>query len=139
VKIKLKKHKLMIKNFLEWIGLKEKLHNNISKPPLVREGDLWWISLGENIGSEMNGKSGLFSRPVVIIKKLAHGFYLVSPTTSKPHEGTWYVKIEFANKETFVCLHQIRTVDYRRLSTRMGQIDSDDFFLIKEAFWRLYK
>lgn len=129
----------MIKRFLEWIGLKEKLHNTDAESPLVRERDLWWVSIGENIGSEMNGKSRLFSRPALIIKKLAHGFFLVAPTTSQPHEGSWYVKIEQAGKDIFVCLHQIRTIDYRRLSTKLGQIDTNDFDKVKTAFWRLYK
>jgi hypothetical protein len=35
------------------------------------------------VGSEINGKSKLFSRPVVIYKKLAHGFYFVVPTTTQ--------------------------------------------------------
>lgn len=42
-----------MKRFLEWIGLKEKLHNSEHKPPLVSEGDMWWASFGENIGSEI--------------------------------------------------------------------------------------
>jgi len=128
----------MIKRFLEWIGLKEKLHNYVSVSPLVSERDLWWVSLGENIGSEMNGKSKLFSRPAVIIKKLSHGFFLVAPTTSKLHNGSWYVKIRQAGLETDVCLHQIRTIDYRRLSSKMGQVDTNDFAKIKDAFKKLY-
>ena len=127
-----------MKRFLEWIGLKEKLHANDSKPPLVRERELWLVSFGENVGSEMNGKSQLFSRPAVVIKKLAHGFFLVAPTTSQPHTGSWYVKIEFGSRTMFVCLHQIRVIDYRRLSSRIGQIDGDDFKKIKTAFARLY-
>jgi hypothetical protein len=39
----------MFKRFNEWIGLKEKLHSNNPKAPLVKERDLWWISLGELI------------------------------------------------------------------------------------------
>lgn len=128
-----------VKRFLEWIGLKEKLHNMTQAPPLVSQRDLWWISFGENIGSEMNGKSRLFSRPGLILKKLARGFYLVAPTTSQPKEGSWYVNIELEGKQMFVCLHQVRTVDYRRLSSRLGQIDSDGFLKVKEAFWKLYK
>jgi hypothetical protein len=31
----------MIKRFIKWIGLKEKLHSNDPKPPLVNEKDLW--------------------------------------------------------------------------------------------------
>jgi mRNA-degrading endonuclease toxin of MazEF toxin-antitoxin module len=128
-----------MKRFLEWIGLKEKLHEVTAGPPLVRERDLWWVSFGENVGSEMNGKSKLFSRPGLVLKKLSHGFFLVAPTTSKPHTGTWYVKIHFADRDMYVCLHQMRAIDYRRLSTRIGQIDGDDFDRAKNGFWKLYK
>ena len=74
--------------FFEWIGLKEKLHRLEHKPPFVSERDLWWASLGQNVGSEVNGKSDRFSRPVLIMWKLAHGFYLVAPTTTREREGT---------------------------------------------------
>ena len=57
----------MLKGFLEWIGLKEKLHNVNTDPPLVKERDL------------------------------------------------------------------------RRLSSRLGRADEEDFRRVKETFWRLYK
>ena len=129
----------MIKKFLEWIKLKEKLHNVQKEPPLVKERDLWWISFGENVGSEINGKSVLFSRPGIVIKKLSRGFYLVAPTTTKKKEGSWYVEITQERKFMYVCLHQIRVIDYRRLSSRLGQIDGSDFEKIKTAFLQLYK
>ena len=129
----------MIKRFLEWIKLKEKLHNVQKSPPLIKERDLWWVSFGENIGSEIDGKSEFFSRPGLVIKKLSRGFYLVAPTTTKKKEGTWYVEITQEGRYMYVCLHQIRTIDYRRLSTRLGQVDSDDFNRVKGAFWMLYK
>lgn len=71
-----------IKRFLEWIAFKEKLHSIIRKPPFVSQGELWWVSLGENIGAEINGKSYKFSRPVIILKKLANGFYIAIPVTT---------------------------------------------------------
>lgn len=129
----------MIKRFLEWIKLKEKLHNASKGPPLVRERDLWWISFGENIGSEIDGKSNLFSRPGVVLKKLSQGFYFVAPTTTKKKEGSWYVEIKQEGILMYICLHQIRVIDYRRLSSRIGIIDEEDFKKIKDAFWRLYK
>lgn len=129
----------MLKRFLEWIGLKEKLHNNKAQPPLVSERDLWWVSFGENVGSEINGKSKLFSRPGLVIKKLSRGFYLIAPTTSQKKIGTWYVPITQEGRVMFVCLHQIRTIDFRRLSTRLGQIDGNDFEKVKEAFVELYR
>ncbi len=129
----------MIKRFLEWIALKEKLHDTHYAPPLVKERDLWWVSFGENVGSEINGKSLLFSRPGIILKKLSREFYLVALTTSQIKQGTWYTQIRQEGKDMFVCLHQVRTIDYRRLSTRLGIVDEEDFGRVKKAFRRLYK
>jgi mRNA interferase MazF len=128
-----------MKNFLEWIKVKEKLHNVKNNPPLVAERDLWWIGFGENVGSEINGKSKVFTRPGLVLKKLSHGFYLIAPTTSQEKEGSWYVKITQGNKKMYVCLHQIRVVDYRRLFSRLGKLDGDDYKKVKESFIELYK
>jgi len=129
----------MLKRFLEWIKLKEKLHDNDKwPPPFVSDRDLWWVSFGENVGSEMNGKSDLFSRPALILKKLSGSFFLVAPTTSQKKEGTWYAHIIHENKDMYVCLNQIRTIDYRRLSTRLGRIDGNDFKKVKKVFEKLY-
>ena len=59
----------MIKKFLEWIRLKERLHINNYEPPLFKEGEVWWCYIGENIGNEINGKSRKFTRPIFIFKK----------------------------------------------------------------------
>ena len=78
-----------VKRFLEWIGLKEKLHNSVHKPPLFKEGEVWWCSFGENIGIEVNGKGGKFSRPAIIFKKLsADGFFAI-PLSTQIKSGTW--------------------------------------------------
>lgn len=125
--------------FIDWMKLKIKLDSGEHKPPLVEERDIWWISFGKNIGSEINGKSNKFSRPGVVIKKLARNFYLVAPTTSKERIGNWYVRIQQNNTVSYVCLHQIRTTDYRRFLSKMGQVDVSDFTKIKTAFAELYK
>jgi len=129
----------MISKFWEWISLKQKLHYQSPKPPLVKEQDLWWVSLGENVGSEINGKSDLFSRPALVMKKLSNTLFLVAPTTTKLRQGSWYVQIKFADRVTNVCLQQIRVIDYRRLSNRMGKIDANDYKAVKYAFINLYK
>ena len=127
-----------MKNFLQWFPVKSKLDEGSHKPPFVSEGDIWWASIGENVGSEINGKSTQFSRPVVIFKKLAHGFYFVIPTTTKDKEGTWYVPFVHAEVSTVACLHQSRAIDYRRLSSKLGTLDAVDFELIKSGFKKLY-
>lgn len=126
------------KGFDEWIRVKEKLHFKIHKPPLVSEGEIWWASLGENVGWEMNGKSKLFSRPVIIYKKLSRDFYLAIPITTKEKLGTWFTKFKQSGKSNFACLHQIRTIDFRRLFSKLGELDQNDFQRIKREFINLY-
>jgi mRNA interferase MazF len=80
-----------MKDFSVWMDLKKKLDEKMIKPPHVSVGDIWWVSTGSNIGSEVDGKGERNARPAVILKKLSHGFYFVVPTTTKNKEGNWYV------------------------------------------------
>ena len=122
----------------DWCELKINLDSKSHKPPLVSERDIWWISSGKNIGSEMNGKSDKFSRPAIVYKKLAHGLYMVIPTSTAKKEGTWYISIKQRDVEMVACLHQVRVVDYRRVWSKMGQIDKGEFTRIEDGFKKLY-
>lgn len=127
-----------VKRFLEWIGLKENLHIREQKVPHVNQGEVWWASLGENIGFEINGKSSLFTRPVLVFKKLSKEFFLVVPLTTQKHSGSWYVSYTHQGRAVTACLQQIRTIDYRRLSTKLGVLDDADFQRVYHGFESLY-
>src|SRR3984893_17433540 len=85
----------MLKGFSEWFGLKTKLHERHQIPPLVSEREIWWASVGENVGSEINGKSAQFSRTVIIYKTLSHGFYFGIPTPTQRKEGSGFVRVRY--------------------------------------------
>jgi mRNA interferase MazF len=110
----------MLQRFSEWFGLKKKLHER-QQTPLISEREVWCASVGENVGSEINGKSALFSRPVIIYKKLSHGFYFVIPTTTQKKERSWFVRVRYQRTDMTACLHQAREIGHRRLSSRHGQ------------------
>jgi len=55
------------KRFSEWIERKERIHD-VGRLPAISEREVWWVAVGENVGIEINGKSGRFSRPVLIYK-----------------------------------------------------------------------
>ena len=93
------------KHFDEWMGLKEKLHFN-ARMPRISEGEVWWCSLGENVGIEINGKSKRFTRPILIMKKLGRKGFMGIPLTSQPKEGTWYAKFTFMDKDQFAAVCQ---------------------------------
>lgn len=75
----MEKLKKVIKKFSGWITLKEKIHNNDSVPPFFKEGEIWWCYFGENVGTEMNGKSDYFTRPVLVLKKYDKYSFLAVP------------------------------------------------------------
>lgn len=128
----------MEKDFDGWNKKKKALDAAVHQPPLVSEGEIWWASVGENIGSEIGGKSVLFSRPVVIFRKLAHGFYFVIPTTTQKNKGSWYIDIRQHGKRMVACLQQARALDHRRLSSKLGSLDDEDYSRIVKGFVALY-
>lgn len=129
----------MIKRFSEWIQLKEKLHNvSINKSPFFKEGEIWWCSIGDNIGTEINGKSKYFSRPVLIYKKFSKNLFFGLPLTSKLKTGSWFVGISFFNKDQTVVLYQGRTFNSARLMNLIGQCNEKDLEKVKAGFRQLY-
>ena len=60
-------------NLERWFPVKEQKHSTEPKKlPKISEGEVWWTAVGENVGVEITGKSGYFSRPVLVFKKLSH-------------------------------------------------------------------
>lgn len=127
-----------MKKFFEWILLKEKLDSTTSTAPFVSEGDIWWISLGENIGQEMGGRNEFFSRPAIIFKKLAKNLYLIVPLTTQEHIGNWFHSFVANGRIQYACLHQVRVIDHRRLRARLGKMGTNDFLELAKAFSELY-
>jgi hypothetical protein len=119
-----------IKNFVDWFNLKPKIDAYNHNPPLYKENELWWCSIGENIGTETSGKSKGLTRPVVIYKKLSKYTFLGVPVTSqildshgKKRAGSWYCEISVKGKTNLAILSQIRILDYRRLDKKIIQVD----------------
>ena len=57
-----------IKEIKKWLDLKIKLWTH-DKGVIFKQGEVWWCSLGLNLGEEIFGKGEKFSRPVLVFKK----------------------------------------------------------------------
>ena len=55
----------MQKDFLGWHRHKEQLHAQ-HHTPTFQEREIWWCSVGVNIGHEMDGKNQFYNRPVLM-------------------------------------------------------------------------
>ena len=127
----------MIKEFLSWIKLKVTLDDKIGRPT-INNREIWWCSLGCNVGEEANGKNNQFSRPVLILKKLTKHSFVGLPLTSKDKVGDWYVPVTIGEKVSNVMLHQVRVLDSKRLTTMMVRLDNKDFKEVQQAFIKFY-
>ncbi len=129
----------MLKKFLEWIGVKEKIHQRSKEGPhFYKEGDIWWCAVGENVGIEINGKGKTFSRPVFVYKKLSREGFMGIPLSTQIKEGTWYVSITFQERKNCANLAQVRVFSASRMYGKFGELDEGDVKRIKDGFLRLY-
>jgi pseudaminic acid cytidylyltransferase len=109
----------------KWNGLKKQLHN---KNEIIRfkEMEIYFMSVGHNIGNESYGKDTLFLRPVLVYKKINHSLFLGIPLTSKEKEGSYYFTFNYKkDKKSTAMLHQMRVFDIRRSEYYSGKINKN--------------
>lgn len=88
---------------------KKKYLDSSERNLLFKEGEIWWCSMGINIGEEVYGKGKEFRRPAVILKKLSRNTCIILPTTSQKRVGSWYHHINTQNiGKWIIMMHQIR-------------------------------
>jgi len=56
----------IIEYFTNWTKQKIRIHHADISDLYFREREVWWASIGANIGFEQNGKHDSYERPVVI-------------------------------------------------------------------------
>jgi len=126
------------RDFIGWFQIKEKLQSSDHKPPLFKDGEVWWCHIGENVGIEINGKGGAFTRPIFILKKYDKYSFLGLPLSTKIKNGTWYVQVDFGSKQQIVSLNQGRILDYRRFKEKMGQMEELEIEKVRKAYVALH-
>ncbi len=124
----------LLKIFVSWTKLKVKIHlsEHITYPK-VRE--IWWISFGQNIGVEINGKNDKFERPAVVVKVFNNLGMLVAPISSKDKEHKYFV--DFLNSDgekNFINMSQIRSISSKRFIRKIGELNVDDFEKLKQVY-----
>lgn len=120
----------MHKDFNSWNDLKKNL-DATDKIIFFKEREIWWCSLGLNIGHEENGKSQLFTRPVLIIRKFNNRLFIGVPLTTQIKENKYYRRFSFKDQEQCAMLSQIKVFEAKRLRKRMGELSEREFEQIR--------
>lgn len=122
----------MEKDFDKWNSKKKKL-DVVSRRLLFKEGEIWWCSIGVNVGEEVYGKGEYFRRPVVILRKLSANTCIVMPTTTRERSGSWYHHLNIRNKKRWVMMNQIRLISANRLWVRESTLSSEELEELKKS------
>lgn len=122
----------MEKNFDVWNERKKLLNRTEhSDRFFYHEREVWWCSLGLNIGVESDGKHENFERPVLVVKKFNKEMFWGIPLTSKPKHGLVFEEISHAHGTSWGVLSQLKNFSSKRLERKIGMIPRNQFIEIK--------
>ena len=121
------------KDFFTWSAEKEAIHESKPRIPFFNEKDVWFASLGVNVGFEQDGKGRQFLRPIVVLKKFNNETLWGIALTSKSKTGPYYFSFTHdGNRRSTANLSQFRLIDSKRLQYKIGTISSVDFEQLKQ-------
>lgn len=123
----------MKKDFDRWNGEKKILDQD-HRAVEFHEREIWWCSIGVNVGSEQHSQSDDFSRPVVIVRRFTSDVFWSIPLTTKVKEGVSFrVRIVVDGVPNDALVLQMRAHDRKRLKRKIGVMTKEDFNLIIDA------
>ncbi len=123
----------MKKDFDQWNEKKKKLDVR-ADAPFFHERQIWWCSLGLNVGFEQDGSGDEHKRPILVLKGLSRQTCLVIPLTSSPQRHALRPSIGMIEgKEAHALLSQIRVIDAKRLVRKVVYLDEKIFERIRKT------
>lgn len=126
-----------MKDFKTWHQIK----NNIERKEqrvYFQVRDIFFCSIGENVGYEQDGRGEEFLRPVVVIKKFNNEVFFGVPLTHTDKNGKYYFSFNLNDRTSVAILSQVRLFDAKRMKYKIGMIALDDFNALKEKIRRLF-
>lgn len=127
-----------MKDFDDWNKKKIKIDSNqrFNHP---REKEIWWCSIGVNVGSEVFGKGHDYTRPVLVLNAEGSESFIGIPLTSniKSRKYACIIKTEDGAVHTAL-VYQIRSFDKRRLTDRKYILSDVEYAKVEEYFKKLY-
>src|SRR3989344_8604208 len=102
------------KDFDGWNEKKKKIHHE-GVSPFFHEREVWWCSLGVNVGFEQDGAGAEYRRPILILKGLSRETCLAIPLTTSTHPHRLRPSVGLVEgQEARALLYQMRVIDTKR-------------------------
>ncbi len=124
----------MKKDYSEWHKKKSDIEHNNDTRVFFHEREVWWCSLGANVGFEQDGKGGKFARPVLVFKKFNKEVFWALPLSTRIKKGKFYANVDLRDDIPRVAIvSQLRLIDGKRLIDKIGVIDESNYKDIQKA------
>ena len=127
-----------MKDFRGWGDYQVKLEGRAYPTRPFAEGQVWRCALGHNVGSEMDGKSRRYWRPVLIIRKFHEGFFVGVPLTSSAKGRPHHVSVTVKGKAGYAVVSQLRAMDARRLQQYLAKLEPDEWVRVLDGVRSLF-
>ena len=128
-----------IKEFDQWNEKKKLTENRIfGKKFYVYAREVWWCSVGVNIGSEIDGKNENFERPILVVRVFSEDGFLGIPLTSKKKGHQYEVAIHHDNGASFANTSQLRLLSKKRMLRKVGMVHENDFMKVLNRLKSLF-
>jgi mRNA interferase MazF len=125
------------KDFWKWHQRKSNIDKK-GKRVFFHEREVWWCSVGTNVGFEINGKGPHFARPVIIFRKFNNEAFWAIPLTTKDKVNKFYTPVDLRDSiQRKAVLSQLRLLDSKRLLDKIGTVTKHDFSNIQKAILNL--
>lgn len=101
---------------------------------LYHKREVWWCSLGVNVGFEQDGAGATKERPVLILKGFSKEVCLVLPLTTSKKKNPYHVSLGgVGGRESFAIISQLRLIDTKRLINKIGVVEKKLFEEIRKV------
>ena len=128
----------MQKDFDRWNYKKKFLEDHAHAHLPFHEREIWWCSLGLNLGDEQDGKNEYFERPVLVFRKFNDRLAWVIPLTSRLKKGIYYHTLTYGGRDSILILSQLRLVSVKRFRRFVRKVSLDHFDLIRAKLRSLF-
>ncbi|MEK7610307.1 MAG: type II toxin-antitoxin system PemK/MazF family toxin [Patescibacteria group bacterium] len=126
----------MEKKFDEWNERKKSINYSDSLAD-CHEREIWWCSIGVNVGSEQHSMTEDFSRPVLVVRKFTRDIFWGIPLTTKTKNIAFRVRFNIGETENDLLILQMRNYDRKRLIRKIGVMTKNDFKKLTDAIKNL--
>lgn len=125
------------KDFDAWNSKKKEVEDRqVSDRRFFHERQVWWCSLGLNIGFEQDGKNKEFERPMLIIKKFNEHVVWAVPLTTIAKDNKFHYQLKTTG--SFIILSQLRLVSTKRFLRLVRIVSEVEFEEIVNRIKQLF-